>query len=516
MKFLTSKELTLSLNNIFENIKEDNTTAPHIILKKETIPVVKQSFFELKEVFNKLELKSKTFMDEASLEWKMGKYSISGNAFAHIWGSFYPKEAKSITVEILQLFIIRRHNYLRCGIGLSVAGYKKSKLVDALKASHKKYEKEIKILLAEGYEFVGEVESDDKKTTLSKTISINKKSNIELTEQELIRYASMLIPLYAKIIKDFREKGLIPNNQDIDETEMENEEEVITEREIDSPDANSQIFLPVEEFEKMKQVLLNKKNIVLEGPPGVGKTFIAEKLAKSITDSLPGQIEIVQFHQSYGYEDFVQGFRPNEDGTFEVVNGIFYRFCKLAEKSEKNFVLIIDEINRGNLSKIFGELLMLIEDDKRGKFNISLTYSRNGEKFNVPKNLFIIGTMNTADRGLSLIDYALRRRFAFFKLKPQLHTQAFADHLTSMNISLENINELKKRINEINALISSDKKYLGDGYLIGHSYFKNKPQDLSYDEWFQNIILFELEPILREYWYDNEESLENALRVLSA
>ena len=133
----------------------------------------------------------------------------------------------------------------------------------------------------------------------------------------------------------------------------------------------------------------------------MGKTFIAKKIAYEIMGNMnDAQIEMVQFHQSYSYEDFIQGLRPNKKG-FELRNGIFYNFCQQAlAHPERQFFFIIDEINRGNLSKIFGELLMLIETDKRGeKYAIKLTYAEDEEDtFYVPENLYIIGTMNTADR----------------------------------------------------------------------------------------------------------------------
>src|SRR5690606_1428410 len=181
-------------------------------------------------------------------------------------------------------------------------------------------------------------------------------------------------------------------------------------------DALDGLFLSRDQFTYILDQLGRKRNVILEGPPGVGKTFIAKRVAWALLgEKDPSRVEMVQFHQSYAYEDFVQGWRPAEAGGFDLRNGIFYEFCERAagDDPERPYVFIIDEINRGNLSKVFGELLMLIEGDKRGPdFAIPLTYSRaREERFYVPRNLYVLGMMNTADRSLAMVDYALRRRF---------------------------------------------------------------------------------------------------------
>ncbi|MBS6385653.1 MAG: AAA family ATPase [Atopobium sp.] len=192
-----------------------------------------------------------------------------------------------------------------------------------------------------------------------------------------------------------------------------------------------EVFMPEEKYDKIAAVLLNKKNIILQGAPGVGKTFSAKRLAYSLIGAVnEDAIEFVQFHQNYSYEDFMMGYKPS-GASFELKKGVFYRFCKQAEADpESKYFFIIDEINRGNLSKIFGELLMLIENDYRGT---PATLAYNDEKFSVPENLYIIGMMNTADRSLAMIDYALRRRFSFFEMEPGFETEGFIQHQQALN-----------------------------------------------------------------------------------
>jgi 5-methylcytosine-specific restriction protein B len=272
-------------------------------------------------------------------------------------------------------------------------------------------------------------------------------------------------------------------------------------------DAQKEVFLDAEELENILNCLEYKRNIILQGPPGVGKTYMAKRLAFLIMEEKDlSKIEMIQFHQSYSYEDFVQGIRPKEDGTFKLENGIFFRFCKRAQADPGNkYFFIIDEINRGNLSKIFGELMLLMEVDKRGEENaVPLTYSAaNENKFYIPSNVYFIGTMNTADRSLALVDYALRRRFAFINLTPKFNTR-FREELTKLNVDEALITPLIEKISSLNNEIEMDTN-LGQGFRIGHSYFCNVPQNSGDEDWYNNIIKNEIAPLLEEYWFDNDD-----------
>ena len=268
-----------------------------------------------------------------------------------------------------------------------------------------------------------------------------------------------------------------------------------------------EVYMTEKRYENLVAVLRNKKNIILQGAPGVGKTFAARRLAWSMMgEQDDSRIEFVQFHQNYSYEDFMMGYKPVEDG-FELKYGIFYRFCqKAANQPDKEFFFIIDEINRGNMSKIFGELLMLIEKDYRGT---KATLAYNGLSFSVPKNLYIIGMMNTADRSLAMIDYALRRRFSFFEVEPGFDSEGFIHYQNGLNN--ETLNEMISKVKDLNHEIALDKS-LGKGFCIGHSYFCGR--DICTDEWMHSIVDYDILPMLSEYWFDDPNKLQRWENIL--
>ena len=261
------------------------------------------------------------------------------------------------------------------------------------------------------------------------------------------------------------------------------------------------VFMTEARFSSLLSLLMNKQNLILQGAPGVGKTFAAKRLAyAAMGEKDDNRIELIQFHQNYSYEDFIMGYKPRDTG-FELQNGIFFSFCQKAmNMPDKQFFFIIDEINRGNMSKIFGELLMLIEKDYRGT---KATLAYNGMPFTVPKNLFIIGTMNTADRSIAIIDYALRRRFSFFDMGPGFDSEGFKKYQDSLDN--ETFNSLIECINELNNEISADSS-LGKGFCIGHSYFCNREECTN--GWMSEVVEYDILPMLGEYWFDEPHKLQ--------
>ncbi len=284
-------------------------------------------------------------------------------------------------------------------------------------------------------------------------------------------------------------------------------DDVDTQPEVDYPEYSSadflsDVYMSEQDYETLVNVLKMKKNIILQDAPGVGKTFTAKRLAYSIIGSKnPDRVQMIQFHQSYSYEDFIEGYRPTENG-FTIKKGSFYKFCKLAEDDDENdYFFIIDEINRGNLSKIFGELFMLIEKDKRG-IELQLLYS--DENFSVPPNVYIIGMMNTADRSLAMLDYALRRRFSFFTMKPGFNTIGFQTYQDSLKSDA--FKKLISCIKQLNSKIAADIS-LGEGFCIGHSYFCGLTAKTATVQTLTSIIEYELIPLLKEYWFDEPEKI---------
>ena len=282
------------------------------------------------------------------------------------------------------------------------------------------------------------------------------------------------------------------------------EEEQSPEPEYDKytkKDFLDEVYVDEEYYNDLVEVLNAKKNIILQGAPGVGKTFAAKRLAWSmIGEKNPEQIEFIQFHQNYSYEDFVMGYKPVGEG-FELKYGVFYRFCvKAKDNPDKKYFFIIDEINRGNMSKIFGELLMLIENDHRGE---EATLAYDGAPFTIPKNVYLIGMMNTADRSLAMIDYALRRRFSFFDMEPAFGNEMFIHYKDELKS--KKLDSLISKVKELNEAIARDRS-LGKGFCIGHSYFCG--QKTCTDTWLASVVKHDILPMLREYWFDNNSAYE--------
>ena len=316
--------------------------------------------------------------------------------------------------------------------------------------------------------------------------------------------------------------NLSPNPRKFTSDSEQNKENNITENDIYKIEENNlknYNFVSEEEINKIIKLLEYKKNIILEGTPGVGKTFIANMVAKKMVNGKDDNIQLIQFHQSYSYEDFIEGLRPAKDGSsrFEPYPGILKRLCeKIINNNswEEKFVIIIDEINRGNISKIFGETFMLIEADKREKNKVTLPYS--GEDFTIPDNIYFIGTRNTIDKSITLFDIALRRRFANYELQPCFNDK----HKDVMN----NIDNYLKHINskKLNLLwsklktINNQKDDVFDGLLIGHSYLcgLDKYPKEEVDEKLDFILNYELIPLIKEYFVGNEKMVKKLEKYL--
>ena len=280
------------------------------------------------------------------------------------------------------------------------------------------------------------------------------------------------------------------------------------------------VFLLESQIETALRRLQSKKNLILQGAPGVGKTFIAKKLAYAFMEEEDdSRILMSQFHPSFSYEDFIRGYRPaGEAGKFALVDGPFMQLCQRAEADmDREYVFVLDEINRGNLSQVFGELFMLLEADKRGKRNaVTPLYRRTAdEQFHVPENIYIIGTMNIADRSLALVDFALRRRFAYLTLEPQFDKPIFRTWVRDRGMPDALVSKIVTRMTALNEAIAADTQ-LGSSFRIGHSFFCPAGKDFSgLDErWYGDIVETEIIPLIEEYWHDAPAKAQKARQDL--
>ena len=260
-----------------------------------------------------------------------------------------------------------------------------------------------------------------------------------------------------------------------------------------------------------------KKNLILQGPPGTGKTWLARKLAYALIESKDeNRVRAVQFHPNLSYEDFVRGWRPAGEGRLKLVDGPFLEMIEDARNDkDSDYVMVIEEINRGNPAQVFGEMLTLLEADKRDESEaLRLSYRKfEDERVYIPENVYVIGTMNIADRSLALVDLAFRRRFAFEELEPTLG-QPWRDWVNQKcGIDLPFLENIERRLADLNLKIFEDKN-LGRQFRIGHSYVT--PNQVISDPmaWFRGVVEKEIGPLLDEYWFDSPETAGRAKEAL--
>ena len=273
-------------------------------------------------------------------------------------------------------------------------------------------------------------------------------------------------------------------------------------------------FIPASELESILERFKEKKNLILQGPPGTGKTWLAKRLAYAlIGERSQDRVAAMQFHSNFSYEDFVRGWRPSANATLQLEDGPFIKLIdKALAQPDKKFVFVIEEINRGNPAQIFGELLTLLESDKRTPAEgLQLTYKRDeNERIYIPENLYVIGTMNLADRSLALMDFAFRRRFAFKTLEPMFNENWERWIATNGNIPTKTAKKIQAAVIDLNEEIASDEN-LGSSFRIGHSFFTPKSVVSQPQSWVEQILETELRPLLYEYWFDNHAKADESL-----
>lgn len=324
----------------------------------------------------------------------------------------------------------------------------------------------------------------------------------------------LAVPFWGDKYQNSEETTGVFDDDDDQEVDREKETEPYTVQNI----LDEGSFLTEPEITRIISKLEQKKNLILQGPPGTGKTWLAKRLAKALIGVVPvgfDQIRAVQFHPSLSYEDFVRGYRPSSEGKLKITDGIFLQIVEAAlAQPDTAFVLVIEEINRGNPAQIFGEMLTLLENTKRRRADaIELAYRKGPrERIHVPENLYVLGTMNLADRSLALVDLALRRRFAFVTLEP-LFNDAWEAWCIDHGLENEFIMKIREKMKVVNEQITQDKT-LGAQFCVGHSYITPHEEILDPETWFKGVVETEIRPLLDEYWYENSELVKNAISEL--
>ncbi len=323
------------------------------------------------------------------------------------------------------------------------------------------------------------------------------------------------------LFKDVHSRFKVKGGADVDD-EIDNDESAFDRYDLDTIMRDG-CFLEDGELADAFERLKAKRNLILQGPPGTGKTWLAKRLGYALIGTKDREVSrkrlrSIQFHPSLLYEDFVRGWRPDGNGKLSLIDGLFLEAVKAAhDEPDRPLVVVIEEINRGNPAQIFGEMLTLLERDKRREDEaIELAYRHaEGERVFIPENLYVIGTMNIADRSLALVDLALRRRFAFVTLEPNLNDRWKAWCREQAKIDDALITLIQKLFAELNNEIAGDRS-LGPQFRIGHSYVTPAKEDEIHDpgEWLRQIIETEIAPLLDEYWYDNPDRAKKLTRRL--
>lgn len=315
---------------------------------------------------------------------------------------------------------------------------------------------------------------------------------------------------YQLLNNDFEEDEDIDNENIIEQSivkETYNLEDLIKEG----------CFVEEEQLSKIISSLNRRKSIILQGPPGTGKTWLAKRLANIIVGyKNSNNIKAIQFHPNMSYEDFIRGYRPSGDGRLALIDGPFLEMINKARNdSQSNYVMVIEEINRGNPAQILGEMLTLLEVDKRTPTEaLELTYRREHENgIFIPNNLYVIGTMNLADRSLAMVDFALRRRFAFFYLAPNFDEKWLNYMIDKTKLSRKSLEKIRHVMNNLNQYIAKEEM-LGNAFTIGHSYLTCDSVIPDAMSWYKDIIDSEIKPLLEEYWFDDNNKLDTALKKL--